>query len=265
MRDARSVETTQESIHHLWDELAAFGAAESDTALLHLLGSVAAMVDAQNAYWMGVVRTTDDQRDPLLGWRPRRTVYLHPVPNDEKSIHETIRQINRGTVDELTAAHARMAGTFRARRMCDVVSPRWYKSDTYKEYASRGVYGALVVGAPVSPTAESYYCFLRMREPKRFTEEQRDIAFHALRGLTWFHRQVMLAHGLLVARSPLSPLERKVLALLLTDRSEKAMAADLGVSPSSLHTYVRDIFRKFGVSGRTGLVALWLGGQSDPP
>lgn len=53
-----------------------------------------------------------------------------------------------------------------------------------------------------------------------------------------------------------------MLALLLTDRSEKLIAADLGVSPSTLHTYVRDVLRKFGVSGRTGLLALWLGRQT---
>ena len=36
------------------------------------------------------------------------------------------------------------------------------------------------------------------------------------------------------------------------------------VAPSSLHTYVRDVVRKFGVSGRKGLTALWLGRQTRP-
>jgi DNA-binding CsgD family transcriptional regulator len=59
----------------------------------------------------------------------------------------------------------------------------------------------------------------------------------------------------------LSPIERRVFALLLTEQSEKLIAQSLGVSASSLHTYVRDVVRKFGVSGRQGLVALWLGRQ----
>jgi DNA-binding CsgD family transcriptional regulator len=83
-----------------------------------------------------------------------------------------------------------------------------------------------------------------------------------MRGLTWFHRQVLLAHGLLIAHAPLSPIERRVLAHLLSDRSEKLIAAALGVSPASVHTYVKDVLRKFGVSGRKGLVALWLGRQT---
>jgi len=107
--------------------------------------------------------------------------------------------------------------------------------------------------------AEAYYGFLRMRTGDPFTEAQRDSAYYAMRGLTWFHRQVLLAHGLVVARAPLSPIERRVLALLLTDRPEKLIAADLDVSPSTVHTYIRDVLRKFGVSGRNGLIAVWLG------
>ena len=56
-------------------------------------------------------------------------------------------------------------------------------------------------------------------------------------------------------------MERRLLALLLTDRSEKLIAADLGVTPSTVHTYVRGVLRKFGVSGRNGLISLWLGRQ----
>ncbi len=143
--------------------------------------------------------------------------------------------------------------------MRDLVPADWFESSAYKEYVDRGVYDSLVVTAPVSPMAEAYYGFLRMRSRDPFTEAQRDVAFYALRGLTWFHRQILLAHGLLAARSPLSPTERRVLALLLTDRPEKTMATDLGISPTTLHTYVSNVLRKFGVSGRSGLVSLWLG------
>src|SRR5205814_5867265 len=261
-RNHRIWRLSPDSIHRLWDEVAAFGAAESDAALMHLLSTVAEIVDAQNAYWLGAVRMTEDERDPLLGWRPQRIQYVRPLLNDDKSTEKRIRQHKRGVVDELSVAQARLAGTFRACRMCDLVSAEWFNSDRYQGYLARGVHDSLVVVAPISPVAEAHYGFLRMRPDDPFTEEERDIAFHALRGLTWFHRQVMLAHGLLVARSPLSPIERKVLALLLTDRPEKRIAADLGVSPSSVHTYVRDVLRKFGVSGRNGLVALWLGSQS---
>lgn len=251
----------QERIHLLWDELAAFEAARNDDALMHLLGTVAEMIDAQNAYWMGAVRITDDKNDPLRGWRPSVMRYLRPLPNDKKFTQQRIRSIRRGSVDEATVAQARLAGTFRARRLRDLVSPEWFEGATYQGYLARGVHDSLVVGVPVNPMAEGYYGFLRMREGDPFTEAQRQLAFNAMRGLTWFHRQVLLAHGLQAARAPLSPTERRVLALLLTDQSEKLIAASLGVTSSTAHTYVRGVLRKLGVSGRNGLISLWLGWQ----
>lgn len=220
------------------------------------------MVNAQNAYWFGAVRVAEVESDPLLGWRPRGIRYIAPLPDDATFTKDRIKSLDRGGIDEATVAHARRAGSYRACRLRDLVSDDWFKSDTYRGYLGRGVHDSLVVGAPVSSMAEGYYGFLRMRADDPFTEEERDIAFYAMRGLTWFHRQVLLAQGLLVARTPLTPIERRVLAKLLTDQSEKLIAMELGVSPSSLHTYVRDVLRKFGVSGRKGLTALWLGRQT---
>lgn len=254
----------QERIHCLWDELSAYEAARSEAALMYLLDKVAEMVGAQNAYWMGAVRLTEDARDPLCGWRPRLIRYLRPLPNDETYTQQRMRSLQKGrTIDEATMAQARLAGTFRARRLCDLVSPEWFKGDTYQlGYRGRSVHDSLTVAVPVSATAEAYYGFLRMHEGSPFTEAQRDVAYQALRGLTWFHRQVLLAHGVGAAGSPLSPTERRVLALLLTDQSEKAIAASLELAPSTVHTYVKTILKKFGVSGRSGLTALWLGQQS---
>jgi DNA-binding CsgD family transcriptional regulator len=253
--------TVQEHIHRLWDELATFEAADGEDALTHLLTAVAQIIGADNSYWMGAVRVTEDARDPLLGWRPRFLRYLQPLPNDETFTKQRVKSVGRGVVDEATAAHARLAGTYRASRLRDLVSDDWFRSEMYQGYLGRGVHDSLVVGAPVSSIAEVYYGFFRMRPNDPFTEDERDTALYAMRGLTWFHRRVLLGHGLLAAASPLTPMERRVTALLLTDRAVKRIASDLDVSASTMHTYVRDILRKFGVSGRAGLVALWLGGQ----
>ena len=53
----------------------------------------------------------------------------------------------------------------------------------------------------------------------------------------------MLHHGLLIARAPLTPMERRLLAITL----------------ATTHTSITSLFRKFGVSGRSGLTTLWLG------
>jgi DNA-binding CsgD family transcriptional regulator len=69
----------------------------------------------------------------------------------------------------------------------------------------------------------------------------------------------MLDHGLLIARRPLSPMERQIVSFLLTERGEKEIARDLDLTPATTHTYITALYRKFGVSGRAGLTALWLG------
>jgi DNA-binding CsgD family transcriptional regulator len=69
----------------------------------------------------------------------------------------------------------------------------------------------------------------------------------------------MLHHGLLIARAPLTPMERRLVNLLLTERVEKEIAYELALTLATTHTYITGLFRKFGVSGRSGLTALWLG------
>ena len=246
-------------IHRLWDELAAFEASKSDDALLHLLGAVAKMIEAQNAYWMGAMRMIGASEDPLGGWRPKAMRYLRPLPNDTRFTAKRLRSINQDVVDEFTVAQTRLTGTFRAHRLRDIVSPAWFKSDFHQSYLARGIHDSLTVVVPINNMTEGYYGFLRMRKGDSFTEAQRQTAYYAMRGLTWFHRQVLLSHGLPSASAPLTPTERKILALLLSDRTEKAIANELGITPATAHTYCRDVIRKLGVQGRNGLIALWLG------
>jgi PAS domain S-box-containing protein len=62
----------------------------------------------------------------------------------------------------------------------------------------------------------------------------------------------------LLGSAHLAPHEKKVLQLLLTEATEKQIAEQLGLAVSTTHSYVTQIFRKFGVRSRAGLMALWL-------
>lgn len=74
----------------------------------------------------------------------------------------------------------------------------------------------------------------------------------------------MLSQGLLMADTPLTPTEQRVLQLLLTEASEKSIAFQLGIAASTAHQHVVCIFRKFGVRSRVGLMSLWLNRASRP-
>ena len=69
----------------------------------------------------------------------------------------------------------------------------------------------------------------------------------------------MMSSGLLLASSPLTAGERRVLHGLLTEASEREIADQLQLAPSTTHQHVTAIFRKFGVRSRAALMSLWIG------
>lgn len=246
-------------IHRLWDDLADFDASQVDLALHYLMQGLCALVDAQNADWIGVVRLTDERNDPANGWRPPVVRFLYPTDALVAAVKEQARGLDQHA-DPAAVAMVKGAGHFRAARLCDAVAPAWFESDFYRSYyrdceREDGIY----VAFPVNADAESYFGVFRATGRPRFTPEERDILAYALRGIKWFHRQLLLSHGLLVAGVPLTPAERRVLQGLLSGQTEKLIAADLGQSYHTTHEYVTGIYRKFGVNNRPALMALWLG------
>jgi DNA-binding CsgD family transcriptional regulator len=254
-----------ERTYQLWDEIADFDASRVDDALGHALTGLASLVQAQNAYWLGVVRLApapEPSSDPVRGWRPRAIRYLHPSEPDVHFYKATRQNVDAGLVDEPMQAHVRHAGVFRAHRLRDLVSRAWFSTRFYETgYRARQIVDEVFVVCPVNRDAESYFGFHRTDGHPPFTRRERDRVADALRGLKWFHRQVMLSHGLLVARTPLNAMEQRVVRLLLTELSEKEIADRLGVTRGTAHGYITGILRKFDVSGRAGLTALWLGRQ----
>ncbi len=251
----------RERVHACWDQLADFDAARIDEALTFLLCSLCALVGAQNADWIGVVRMSDaSSADPVNGWRPPVVHVLHSNERFDAAVKEQRRNLERGIINDVVIRIVSMSGCFRACRLRDVVPPEWFDSDFYKGYyLSSGYVDAAYVAFPVNRDAESYFGIFRSAGQPSFTPEERDALAYALRGIKWFHRQVLLSHGLTIASAPLTPVERKVVQGLLAGLSEKQIAADLGQSYHTSHEHVSNIFRKFGVGNRSALMALWLG------
>jgi DNA-binding CsgD family transcriptional regulator len=256
----------RERIHTLWDTLADFDAAKIDEALTFLQTSLCELINAQNADWIGVVRFgTTVPGDPVDGWRPPVIRVLRHNEKFLESVKEQTRNLERGIVNDVVVRMVGMSGHFRARRLCDVMSAEWFDSHPYQTYYQNcGHRDAVYVAFPVNEDAESWFGLFRAPENDNqtqppFTVEERDTLAYALRGIKWFHRQLLLSHGLLVASVPLTHVERQVLQGLLTGLAEKKISAAQGQSHHTTHEYVTAIFRKFGVNNRAALMALWLG------
>jgi DNA-binding CsgD family transcriptional regulator len=249
----------QDAIHHLWDELADFGADRSAQAAAHLMSFLCERGGAWNATWAGATRLdSGGEDDPWRGWRVGALQALHPIaPHpDEGHFKEILRALeNRGT-DPSFYLPMRNIGVFRTYSLRRELPEDWFESAFYRRhYGSVGAADAVWVGFPLNKDCESHFAFYGRR---RFTDEEIALFAYALRGIKWFHRNLTLSYGLLISSAPLPPAERRVLRLLLTDASEKRIAHELGLAPATVHQYVVSIYRKLGVRSRAALMRIWL-------
>jgi DNA-binding CsgD family transcriptional regulator len=249
-----------EAIHRLWDDLSDFDASQSEQASSRLMRFLCDLVGAGNATWAGAIRMGDSgDDDPLRGWRVAVIQALHPViatPPAEGHFRDIMRVWDRREMDPSFLLPMRDVGAFRTYSFRRDLPPEWFETPFYKHhYGSIGAHDGVYVAFPLNEDCESHFGFYSGE-----TIDETKIArlAYALRGIKWFHRRLMLSHGLLSATTPLTPTERRVLQLLLTEASEKHVAHQLGLAVSTTHQHVASIFRKFGVRSRAGLMSLWL-------
>ncbi|HWL28481.1 MAG TPA: helix-turn-helix transcriptional regulator [Burkholderiaceae bacterium] len=252
--------SVQEDIHRLWDELADFGADRIDAAARHLQERLCRMVGAWNSTWGGATRLDPglDSNDPLQGWRVAVTRLLYPfdAPAADGPFKELQKRWNSREMDISFLLPMRGIGRFRTYGHRRDLPPEWFDGPVYQMFSARyGTVDSLWVGFPINGDAESHFGFYAR---KVFTDGDYELLAYALRGIKWFHRQLMLTSGPLVAKAPLTPTERKVLGLLLTKASERVIADQLGLAVSTTHQHIVSVFRKFAVRSRAELMSLWL-------
>lgn len=249
----------------LWDDLEAYAPNETSSANLHLMKTLANWLDSDYAYWCGLLRVTDGEiaaQDPLGGWRNRvQEPYKVPDVYLEKGDELLDNQHLAETVGAASIAVVREAGNFRIRLLRELVDLSEYEqSEHFEKYQMPyGLTDRLYVVTPVNEDTESCFCFELAGGDQRFSPEEANLVGTALRSVRWFQRRLFLSHGLLVGDEVLSEIERSIVLLLLTEKSEKEIAADIERAPSTTHNYVTGIYRKFGVNNRAGLMSIWLG------
>lgn len=245
----------------VWDRLMQFDAAKSDDALDYLLNELCQLVNGSAAHWIGALRVNaHDPNDPLLGWRPRISHRLDSKPCDNAFARQKMAEVDSAEPDDSIKAQVRMAGRFRAYLRADILAGTWQQLPRYLEKKSQyGVIDRLYIVTPLNEDMECYVTVDRLEGQANFSRQDCEKAAALLRGLAWFHRQVALSYGLHIGTAAITPTERRVLQQLLTDLSEREIAAELDLAYSTVHSYVTTLYRKFDVKGRAGLTALWLG------
>lgn len=276
-----------EAVFELWRDLAKYPASEIEAALHHLMEWILEKIGADQITWIAAVRVQwgeEARNDPFLGWRLR---VRHPLRSDPEAYQRVLADYynteHYGKLtptyyershDEKREAHVGMtgyaslagAGRFRAHSLRDgwIDYAAFEKTLHYRLYFEiPGIIDRITIGYPITDGAESFFMIDRYRKADGsgcpFSPEEVRLAGSVARGVPELHRRLFLSHGLLMGDKPFSPMERKIMHHLLTERSEKEIAVAVGRSHATIHKYVTAIFTRFGVKSRAGLMARWLG------
>ena len=156
-----------------------------------------------------------------------------------------------------------------------VSSAEWYRSASFNEYRKLcGVDHCLTSVCRVSDGGAVSVITAHRRVGER------DFSHREVRLLEFFHGELrpLIGRQLVSASEPspgtLSRRLRQTLAYLAEGDSEKQVAARLGLSATTVHQYVTDLYRRFGVQSRGQLLAHllrrsgradWAGAVSSTP
>lgn len=260
--------SSQDAVHAIWDGLADFDASRTSEALLFLMRRLKEITRADDAVWIGVVRMAHGataKRDHQRGWRGRVVVHLEWTEQKRAVVAAAMKAQERDGGVPSSIEMAKLAGTFRTltlRELHDMDS--FVKTEHYQTcFVPFGITDRLWSVFPVNEDCEVAFILDRMGDRPRFGALEKETVSSVLRPLAWFHRATMLAHGVNLGDARLTPRERGVCLQLLGAHSEKQIAASLGLTLATTRSYIQGIYRKFGVQGRTGLMALWLGARAQ--
>lgn len=255
-----------------WDALADFSSSDMDDAAVQFcMREIGSMIDSPQGFWAGIVRMGHNKvaaKDPYKGWRNGAWAAMgHTQTSCPEWMRTAARTFNASGTRNLTASRRvlEQTGQFRvlvlSKGMVDLNAYR--QSEVYDYYfRQQGVVDRMWIMFPVNDDSESCFCFDRLKGQPEFDDRDVTVASEALRGIKWFHRQLLLRMGLGVAKESLTKTEDKTVRELLTGASEKEIASRLKITPASAHQYVVRVYRKFGVRKRAEFMALWLKGHT---
>lgn len=155
------------------------------------------------------------------------------------------------------AARSRNTGveTFLRR---DVVSdPDWYRNEHVELRRQLGLDDVLTCAQPVVG-GTLFLSVHRACGDRRFNDEERFLLETLQRCTSWLLRKLADDRVLGPVAPALPPRLERMLAELLTGRSEREIAAESGLSPHTVHKYVESLYRELQVSSRPELMALYI-------
>lgn len=224
----------------------------SEVQRRHALEGLCALVGAQVGVWAfvdgvrdgtGLLRTALD-----IGWSgdAERAAFRAYVDREQwVALDPSMEPLARALTGPL--------GTFTREQLVD--DRIWYHSD-HVQRLRRGARVDSFIYSGYAPGRDAVVALSLHRAwgARAFSERERRL-------IDAFHRACVFLHEPPRDLSPamlrgLTPRLRGTLRGLARGRSEKQLAAELGLSPHTVHDYVKALYRHFGVQSRAELLAL---------
>jgi DNA-binding CsgD family transcriptional regulator len=157
--------------------------------------------------------------------------------------------------DPMNAAALRTGQPLVTLVRADAISDAdWERTVLYNEVHRRAAIGdsLLSLRRLALPGAAHVVVLKRALGERPFEARERDLVHFLLHECPWVFERPRAAP---VPDVGLSPRERETFTLLLTNASEKQIAARLGLSRYTVHGYIKTIYKKLGVTSRAELMA----------
>ncbi len=235
----------------------------------HFLQTIGKQLGCATMTWIGSTLDKDVSAVPatelIKNWFvvDLINIELTPCPLSLEEQYALYFQLmNAHGIDPLTAYAVEEVGQVRGYIRSEFYdNDAWAQHWHFREYLSHmGMSEGMVTGYPVGEKCESYITYQRGKEAPPFTKEEKEFAITATAGIAQLHQRLMLLRGALSPEGKLlSPQEKVIIKSLLGGKQEKEIAAELDIAPSTAHNHISTIYRKYGVSGKSGLISQILG------
>lgn len=226
----------------------------SEAQRRHALEGMAALVGAQVGVWARADGITTGRmsfhREIDFGWSSdseRRVFLEYTETAPYQSLDPSISALARQTTSAM--------GTFTREQLLD--DRTWYGSEHVQRFRHPARVDSFLYGiyAPGGDTAAGFSLH-RTWGDRAFSERERRLVDVLHRACAFLHAPPERSPAILQG---LSPRLRDTLRGLAGGRSEKQLAAELKLSPHTVHDYVKALYRHFGVQSRSELLARYLG------
>jgi len=135
----------------------------------------------------------------------------------------------------------------------------WLSSSAYLELARHvGLNDMLASTFPMQQPGEMFGMTAQRREDQPVFSPREQLLFTLLNEELWHAYRAGKLTGAGRIEQKLSPRQVELLRMLLLGESPKRIAYKLGLTESTVRTYIRDLYKKVGVSGREALMGRYI-------